>query len=462
MTTTTQSRVSPPSPPPSATRADAADRAWIVKVAIVANAVLIVALWLRHGGLEVIRGPGGPATALGQITALLGTYAVLVELLFMARLPWLERHAGLDRLAVWHRWNGFAAVDLLVAHLVFTTAGYAAANRKSFVWQTFDFIRHYPDVLMAFVALGLLIAVAATSARAGRARLRRETWYSIHLYAYLALGLGFAHQLAVGSDFSTDRAARVYWSALYVAVVAAIVFWRVGQPVAFNARHRLRVRAVQREAPDVVSIYLSGQHLEEIGAQPGQFFLWRFLTRDGWYKARPYSLSAPPTKGTLRITVKSLGDNSARLQHICRGTRVFAEGPFGIFTPALRRRRKVLLVAGGIGITPLRAMLESMHGGPGDVMMLYRVATPADAVFSDELREFARTRGVALYIIPGTEVGDDQTDLLAVPALRKGVPDIRSRDCFVCGPPGLIDAMRRRLAILDVPREQIHFERFEF
>jgi predicted ferric reductase len=462
VTTTTQRPLPTASTAPRATRADAADRAWVVKVAIAANAVLIVALWLRHGGLENARGPGGPATATGEVTALLGTYAVLIELLLMSRIAWLERHAGLDRIAVWHRWTGFAAVNLLVAHLVFTTAGYAAGNHKSLAWQTFDFIRHYPDVLMAFVALALLIAVAATSVRASRARVRRETWYSVHLYAYLAVALGFAHQIAVGSDFSTDRAARVYWAALYVAVVGSIVIWRVGQPVVFNARHQLRVRAVQREAPDVVSIYVSGRRLEEVRAQPGQFFLWRFLTRDGWYKAHPYSLSALPTKRSLRITVKSLGDESAKLQRVRPGTRVFAEGPFGVFTPKLRTRRKVLLIAGGIGITPLRAIVESLPGKPGEIVMLYRVATPDDAVFKDELQELVRRRHIALYILPGTEIGDDNTDLLGVPALAKGVPDIRSRDCFVCGPPGLIDAMRRRLSMLDVPAEQIHFERFEF
>jgi predicted ferric reductase len=462
VTTTTPTRPAPAVTTERTTRKRAADQAWIIKVGLVANAILVVALWLRHGGLEATRGPGGPATALGQITALTGTYAVLVELLLMSRIPWLERYAGLDRIAVWHRWTGFAAVNLLVAHLVFTTAGYAAASHKSLAWQTFDFIRHYPDVLMAFVALALLIAVAATSVRVARARLPRETWYSVHLYAYLAVALGFAHQLAVGSDFSTDRAARIYWVALYVAVVGSIAIWRVGQPVVFNARHRLRVRAVQREAPDVVSIYLSGQRLHEVGAQPGQFFLWRFITRDGWYKAHPYSLSAPPTKRSLRITIKSLGDESEKLQRVRPGTRVFAEGPFGVFTPHLRTRRKVLLIAGGIGVTPLRAIVESLPGGAGDVVMLYRVATPDNAVFKDELQELARIRGIALYILPGTEIGDDDTDLLGVPALRKGVPDIRSRDCFVCGPPGLIDAMRRRLAMLGVPREQVHFERFEF
>ena len=140
------------------TRADAADHAWIVAVVVGVNALVIAGMWLRHGGLANAQGPGAVATAVGQVTGLFGAYAVLLELLLMSRLAWLERFVGLDRMAVWHRWNGFVAVWLLVAHTVFITLGYAASSRSSALGQTGDFIRHYPDVLMAYVAVGLFLA----------------------------------------------------------------------------------------------------------------------------------------------------------------------------------------------------------------------------------------------------------------------------------------------------------------
>jgi ferredoxin-NADP reductase len=224
----------------------------------------------------------------------------------------------------------------------------------------------------------------------------------------------------------------------------------------------MRIEHVVDEAPGVVSIHVSGTRLDELGAQPGQFFLWRFLTKDGWYKAHPFSLSAPPTPTSLRFTVKDLGDETAKIQHVRPGTRLFAEGPYGTFTEGRRTRRKVLLIAGGIGITPLRAMVESMRARKGEIMLLYRVVDAKDAIFERELRELARSRGIVVHIIPGSEIGDDNTDLLSIPALRAGVPGIASRDCYVCGPPSFIDAIRGRLARLGVPRERIHFERFEF
>jgi predicted ferric reductase len=438
------------------------DHAWTIAVVVGVNALVIAGMWLRHGGLTNAQGPGAVATAVGQLTGLFGAFAVLLELLLMSRIGWLERYMGLDRMAVWHRWNGFTAVWLLVAHTVFITLGYTASNGASVLGQTGDFIRHYPDLLMAYVSLGLFIAVAATSVRVARRELKRETWHLVHLYAYLAVALGFAHQLAVGSDFVNDRAARVYWVALYVAVGAAVIGWRVVRPIGINLEHRLRVESVIPEAPGVVSIHVTGRRIDRLGAQPGQFFLWRFLTKDGWYKAHPFSLSAPPTSTSLRFTVKNLGDETARMQHVRPGTRVFAEGPYGTFTEARRSRRKVLLVAAGIGITPLRAMVEAMPGRKGEIMLLYRIVHPRDAIFEQELRELARSRGIVVHIIPGAEIGDDNTDLLSVPALRAGVRGITSRDCYICGPPSFIDAIRRRLELLGVPRRQIHFERFEF
>ncbi len=284
----------------------------------------------------------------------------------------------------------------------------------------------------------------------------------MHLYAYLAVALSFAHQLAVGSDFSSDTMARAWWVALYLVVVGTILWCRVGTPLLFNSRHRLRVKGVRRETPGVVSIYLVGRRLDRIGAQSGQFFLWRFLTPGGWWQAHPFSLSAPPTSKSLRITVKDLGDRTEELQRIKPGTRVFAEGPYGTFTDALRTRRRVLLIGGGIGITPLRALLETMPADPGDITLLYRVSFLADVVFRDEIARLGTERGIVLHALIGAEIGDDQTDQLGIPSIARLVPDVRARDCYVCGPPGLVDAVARRLRALGVPEPQIHYERFAY
>jgi predicted ferric reductase len=108
----------------------------------------------------------------------------------------------------------------------------------------------------------------------------------------------------------------------------------------------------------VMSVLMSGQHLDELRAEPGQFFRWRFLTAKTWSSAYPFSLSAPPTRHLLRITVKACGDGTRRIFRVPVGTLVFAEGPYGVITSRRRRRPRVLLIAGGVGISPMRALFE--------------------------------------------------------------------------------------------------------
>lgn len=427
------------------------------------NAALILAMWVRHGGLDQLGELSGDLTAAGQLTALFGTYLALMALVLMARSPWLDQLVGMHRLAVWHRWLGFACIWLLVGHTILTTLGYAMADRTSLLGETWTLLTTYPYVLMGTVALLLLIGVGVASARAAQRRISYESWYGIHLYTYLAFVLGFGHQLAVGTDFQDDPAARLYWVSLYVVAAALVLVFRFGQPLQHWMRHRLRVTDVVAEAPGVVSVYIRGRKLDQLAVRAGQYFVWRFLTRDGWWRAHPFSLSAAPNGRLLRLTIMADGDHTARLLRLRPGTRVAAEGPYGILTGARRTRAKVLLIAGGIGITPLRALFEELPAEPGDLTLLYRASHWNDVVFGDELEHLARSRGAELrYLIGRRGSAELPGDPLAPEGLRDLVPDIASRDVYVCGPIPMLDAVRRSLQRLRVPRSQVHLERFAY
>lgn len=428
----------------------------IVIAAGALNVVVIVALWLRAGGIADVHGTADALTSAGRLTALLGAYLALVALLLLARVPLLERLAGLERLLGWHRWAGRACLALLIAHTALTTAGLTVGDRISLTREAGRLISQYPGVITATAGLALLIAVGVTSAVIVRRRLRYETWYFVHLYSYLAIALAFSHQIATGKDFVGNPAARAYWTGLYVLTLAALVVFRVVLPLARGARHRLRVARVVDEAPGVVSIEITGRELERLGARPGQFFLWRFLTPGRWWQAHPFSLSAPPDGRRLRITVKDSGDFTAGLRELRPGTRVLAEGPYGSFTADVRRRARVALIAGGAGITPIRALLETMPARDGDIALVYRVPHGEDVVFRDELERLARERGADLHLVigAGCELSHD--------ALTRLIPDIAGRDAFVCGPPGMVDATRASLLAASVPASHIFSERFAF
>jgi len=215
------------------------------------------------------------------------------------------------------------------------------------------------------------------------------------------------------------------------------------------------VEEVVPEGPGVVSIVLGGRRLEELRAESGQFFRVRFLTRDLWWASNPYSLSAAVQPDRMRITVKDFGEHSAALARLPRGVRVVAEGPYGAITASRRRRQKVLLIAGGIGITPLRALLQTLPGAPGDITLFYRTRSDRDVVFRDELTELARHRGATVHFLTGRrqQLGYDP---LSAAVLTSNIADLREHDAYVCGPDGMTAAVVAALREAKVPRRQIH------
>jgi len=428
----------------------------------VAGGVAVLWLWwLGTRGLA-LRGLADGLIIGGRITGLLGGYLLLVEVALMARIPWLERRIGSDWLVRVHRWLGTYLITTLVAHAALLIGGLTLLDRVPVGVEAGTVVLTYPDVLMATVALAMLIAIGTLSANAARKRLRYETWHFVHLYVYLAVALAFAHQIVIGTDLQY-RAARIAWSGVHVLVAACVLWFRVWRPLRLSIRHRLRVQRVVREADDIVSIYVTGRRLELLGAEAGQFFRWRFLARHVWVQAHPFSLSAAPTPRTMRITVKAVGDHTRALQYLRPGVRVIAEGPYGALTGVQRTRRRVLLIGAGIGITPMRALLEAMPGGPGDIALVFRGGSSEGVVFQRELEEIAARRQAIVHLVLGPRVTCcSRHDALSAKRLRTLVPDVARRDIYLCGPPGVLEATREALRDAGVPRRRIHIERFDY
>jgi ferredoxin-NADP reductase/DMSO/TMAO reductase YedYZ heme-binding membrane subunit len=387
---------------------------------------------------------------------MLAGYGVLVLLVLMSRSPALERGVGADVLARWHSRAGRAVVGLILLHAWGAITAWAQVRGESAASGAVE-ILGMPAIPAATAGTLLILVAGGLSARAARKRLRHETWHGVHLLMYLAVALSFGHVLA-GPDLVGHLPLQIGWALAYTHVFALVLRHRVLTPLRQATRHRLRVAGVQPEGPGVVSILVEGQHLEEMRAESGQFFRWRFLTPDHWLNAHPFSLSAAPTATTLRLTVKALGDGSRDLQALPVGTWVIAEGPYGAVTSDTRTQRDVLLIAGGVGITPMRALFETMPLGPGeDLLLLYRARTPEEILFRDELEQLAARRGARIVYVLGPG-----RDLLSAAALRHNIPDLLHRDVYMCGPPGLMDAVRGSLREAGLPPDRLHEERFAF
>jgi predicted ferric reductase len=391
---------------------------------------------------------------VAHVAGMLAGYGVVVLIALMARSPILERGVGADRLARWHASGGRMVVGLVVVHAWAAVASWAESHRENNVVATRE-VLSLPGLMFATIGTVVLLVVAAASVRAARRKLSYETWHALHLLTYVAVALAFVHELA-GPDLAGYRIIQVGWALLYAQVFSMVLRHRILTPLRQAGRHRLRVIAVRTEGPGVVSLEIEGQHLDELEAESGQFFRWRFLTPDHWRTAHPFSLSAPPTNDRLRLTVKALGDGSSGLQRIEPGTWIVAEGPYGAMTARRRTRADVLLIAGGVGITPMRALFETLPLEQGqNLTLIYRARGPEHVVFRSELDAIAHWRGANVHYLI-----DDDPHCLTAPGLLHLVPDLAQRDVYLCGPPPMSVAVRAELARAGLALEHLHEERF--
>lgn len=417
----------------------------------------VIGLAITAESSRELAAPGGLAMAIGRLSGLIAAYLMLLMVLLMARIPALERAAGQDRLARWHRRIGGWPIALIAVHGFTITLGYGQASHSGLAHEAVILLANYPDILAAAVGGALLVMAGVASFRAARRHLAYETWWAIHLYIYLALALAFAHQIVTGASFLGHPLTRALWTLVWAATAGTVLAFRVGLPLWRSVRHRLYVVAVRDEAPGVVSIVCGGRKLEHLDVTGGQFFQWRFLARGLWWQAHPYSLSALPAPPYLRLTVRTDGDHGAALAALPPGTRVAIEGPYGAFTPERAAGDRVLLVGAGVGVTPLRTILEALPPHV-DAVVIVRASSREDLVLHDELTRLVEARNGAIHEV----LGSRHAVHLDRRSLRTLVPDVADRDLYVCGPEGFADKLVATARRVGVAPERIHRETFAF
>lgn len=443
---------------PAARQAAPRPRPALARVALVLAGVGLgatAALTITAESASQLSAPGGLFTFAGSLTGMVGTYLALIMVLLVSRIPVVERVTGQDGLLRLHRLLAPWPISLLAAHALFLTLGYAAAARSGLWHEVGVMLTRYPDVLIATIALGIMCVIGVISIRAIRMRLARETWWLIHLWMYLALALAFPHEIVLGPSFVGHPFTQVVWSVIWAATAGLVLCYRFGLPILRTVRHQLRVVEVRQEGPGVVSVILTGRHLDRLPASGGQFLFWRFLTPGRWWQAHPFSLSALPQPPYLRLTVKGVGNFSRSLAGLRPGTRVAVEGPYGAFTRYAQRRARALLVAAGIGVTALRSLLEDLPRGSAPVVLL-RASRPEDLVLSSEVRELVRLRRGTIHELVGSRA-EAAIDEVSLPRL---VRDLNHRDVYVCGPESFVAAIVAVAENLGVPDDAIHHEAF--
>jgi predicted ferric reductase len=439
-----------------------------------ASVAAAVSLWLADGGITGISTLAAGVTALGIVAGLAGMDLVLLMLLLAARIPLIDGAVGHDRALEFHRKLGKPSLYLLLAHGILIAVGYGMAEGLDPVSEAVALWVLVPDMWLAFVSLALFIAVVVTSLVAVRRHFPYEFWYVVHLLTYAAVLTSLPHQFSVGGLFAEGKWQRWYWLAICIATGAALLYYRVAQPIAITLRHQLTVERVTAVAPGVMNIEMSGLQLKTLTGSGGRFFIWRFLAPGLWWHPHPFSLSAEPVtvgrdgQGLLRITVRNLGRGTAQLSALRPGTKVAVEGPYGLFSSAARSKDHVVMLGAGIGITPLRALLETTPFAPGKAAVLLRGHSDRELYLGEEILELCRTRGATLFHLTGPRDPGSPESWLPADEHRAGysladyAPGIADADIYVCGPTRWAENVLSAARSAGVREDQLHYERFDW
>ncbi len=433
---------------------------YLLQVFLLGSLVVIFYFWWIGSGRFIGSSTADTLIIFGRLFGLLAVYFILMQFVLIGRSPLLEPYVGLDKLARLHKTNGKIAFSFIFLHPLFIILGYSMHSQISLIDQIKDLFINYPYANLAMIAFLIFCTTVGTSLYIVRNRLKYETWYFIHLLTYLAVSLAFFHQITLGADFS-NKSFPVFWYLLYTLILGQFILFRFFRPIFNFFRFGFRVEKVVKENYNTTSIFITGKNLQSFKRLAGQFMIVRFLNKDLWWQAHPFSLSISPEDTYIRLTIKSVGDYTSLIPNIKPGTKVIIDGPYGVFTKKSVRKEKLLFIAGGVGITPVRSLIEEVAKEGKNCILIFGNKTQNDFIFKRELDELSKK-----YQFKYVDVLSDDPNFkgekgrIDLEEIKKLDPDYIERDIFLCGPPPMMESIKAGLKSAGVPDKDIHYERF--
>jgi predicted ferric reductase len=432
-------------------------RKLVLTVITFAFLVMVYGWFIRSG--HSLSSINDRTIAVSRIAGIIATAGVLLEFLVMSRAPFIENNFSLEEINEFHRYNGYTIFYSLCVHIAFVVAGYSAINHTSLFKQFWNFPSQFSGMLSAIVGTFILIGVVGFSIKLIRKKLPYEVWYFIHVLIYGSIILTFSHQVDSGGDVSTIPWMKAYWYGLFALLFFTVAYYRFIRHIIKSLYHDFKVDKVVPEANGIYSIYVSGRRVNKFKYTAGQYAHWRFLTPNFFYQNHPFSYSSEPGSNHLRLTFKSSGDFTKQLTSINPGTRVLVDGPRGSFTAEYSLDRHIVMIAGGIGVSPFIPLAKSFLREGRDVSIIYSVVNREDIAFSSELNELLASHpdSFRLNIHVASEKG-----FINEAVLSNYVQPNSDEAIYLCGPPAMTKSLLKQLKSFGLADDQLITEQFSF
>jgi len=385
----------------------------------------------------------------GRLFALTGFILLVFQFVLSSRIKWVEKGIGLDALLVMHKLCGGLILALATVHpllilLSERLQGYAAPM---------GFLK-----ILGLLALLLVWVTAGAALLYGKISLAYETWKGIHRVGYVILPLAFLHSLFIGSTLQRGPL-RGFWMILALIYVAVLT-GKIRKQYVLR-RHAVAVSDVRKETEDIWTLHFEGDHPRY---DPGQF-LFLGLVRKGRVSApHPFTIASSPMRKRFSICAKAVGDFTSSLEETRPSDPAYVDMPYGVFSFLNHDARRLVFIAGGIGITPFLSMLRYMQdrGDWKEVILLWANKREKDMAFRAELDRMAAGMPSfkVVYVLSRQEDWPGEKGHIDREKLEKYVENFTEGHFFLCGPPPMMADVKNTLCGLGVRKRRIHAERF--
>jgi len=237
-----------------------------------------------------------------------------------------------------------------------------------------------------------------------------------------------------------------------------------------------RVVEVVPEGRDVTSLVMTGPDRKP--HRPGQFGTIRVLTDQGWSEAHPFTISCGPEENAVRMTIKHAGQFTERIAALEPGAPVKFSGPYGVFLGDVEGQPRIVMVAGGVGITPFLSVLRHFRAKKADnaVILIWANKTRDDAFAAHELKEMTRELDLTVIhvlsrekTLPAATAGTDKVrfELGHVDRglIRRHVLDAgwdATAGFYLCGPPAMQEFVLAEMAACGIDPAAVDKEAFAY
>ncbi len=435
----------------------------IILVAVAAGLLggsSLIALRAHHGDVVEFGRTAARLVTTGKIFALLAGTLVFLQFTLGAKLKVLDRVFGLHRLLQAHRFLGISAAVLASLHPLFV---FAPKAREIGALR----VEILPELLGAALLIGLWTGVC-TGLWREFLDLRYELWYRFHgLGMFSAAVLVTLHVLNVTDDLAEGWP--LYAVAAAFGLYAALFVWTKGIKPRLLKRRMYAVTKVTPAGRDTYAVELSPQDEGVFSYAPGQFAFVTFQSEALPLERHPWTISSTPTRPeSLIFTIKCSGDFTAHIGSLKPGDTAAVDGPYGLFSyPAYVQEpnTELIMVAGGVGVTPMLSMLRYMadRGDTRKITLVWSNRTEADILCREEL-EAIETKLPNLsvhHVLTRQKDFEGPTGRLDAAMLKELLSRCgRDASVFVCGPPPMMDAVCKALKGIGFKARRIHTEKF--